>query len=75
MMRRGSTKETGFGLGIKIWFYINKHKWEEAHGQAFYQGESGMDLFLAITATTEEIMHLMKVLLSFPFPDIHLPHC
>ena len=27
IMKKGSTKEVGFGLGIKAWFYSNRHKW------------------------------------------------
>lgn len=74
-MKRGSTKEVGFGLGIKTWFYINRHKWEEVHTQAFHWRESGMELFHAVTNATEDIMLLLKVLLSFPFLHIHFPHC
>lgn len=74
MMKRRSTKDMGFGLGIEIRLYINKHKREEAHRQTFCQGESGMDLFLAVTVAWEETMLLMKVLLSFQFPHIHFPH-
>lgn len=62
MRKRGSTKAVGFGLGTEIWLHTNKHQWEEARGQALSSERIRWGLFLAVAATTAEIMLLMNAL-------------